>query len=417
MLSLSNAHRSATAALLQQAVHRNSAFTIDGLRERIFTRAFEDLVYPQIWEDPAVDLEALELHPACHVVAIASAGCNVLSYLVDDPARITALDLNSSHVALTKLKLAAARRLESYDEFYRLFGHASDAANVEIYDRALRPHVDRMTSAYWESRDRLGRRRIDMFARGLHRFGLLGRFIAVIHLLGRALGADPALMLTARDRKEQREIYARTLAPLFRRRLVRWLLNSPGSLFGLGIPPAQYQALAASSPGGMAEVIEARLARLACDFDLRDNYFAWQAFGRQYPPQGLCALPPYLVPSNFSAIKARAARVDVRLVTLTEHLARQPNGSIDRYVLLDAQDWMSNAELTELWEEITRTARRGARVVFRTAAAPTLLPGRIPDELLRNWRYEAERSAELHARDRSAIYGGFHLYVRRDERA
>ena len=104
-------------------------------------------------------------------------------------------------------------------------------------------------------------------------------------------------------------------------------------------------------------------------------------------------------------------------MTLTEHLARQPNGSIDRYVLLDAQDWMSNTELTELWDEITRTARRGARVIFRTAAAPTLLPGRIPDELLRDWRYEAERSAELHARDRSAIYGGFHLYVRRDERA
>ena len=112
MLSLSNAHRSATAELLQQAVHRNSAFTIDGLRERVFTRAFEDLVYPQIWEDPAVDLEALELHPACHVVAIASAGCNVLSYLVGDPARITAVDLNSAHIALTKLKLAAARRLE-----------------------------------------------------------------------------------------------------------------------------------------------------------------------------------------------------------------------------------------------------------------------------------------------------------------
>jgi S-adenosylmethionine-diacylglycerol 3-amino-3-carboxypropyl transferase len=79
MLSLSNAHRSPTAELLQHAVHRNRAFTIGGLRERVFTRAFQDLVYPQIWEDPAVDLEALELDPTCHVVAIASAGCNVLS--------------------------------------------------------------------------------------------------------------------------------------------------------------------------------------------------------------------------------------------------------------------------------------------------------------------------------------------------
>jgi S-adenosylmethionine-diacylglycerol 3-amino-3-carboxypropyl transferase len=416
MISLSNAHRSATAELLQQAVHRNSALTFDGLCERAFTRTFQNLVYPQIWEDPEIDLEALELEPSSHVVAIASGGCNVMSYLVADPARITAVDLNSAHVALTKLKMVAARRLEDHGEFSRLFASANDTANIEIYDRALCPHLDLMTRAYWESRDLLGRRRIEMFARGLYRFGVLGRFITAIHLLARGLGADPALILRARDQDEQRTIYRQTLAPLFRRRLVRWLLNNPVSLFGLGIPPAQYQALAGSSSGGMADVIEARLARLACDFDVRENYFARQAFGRQYPSQGQGALPPYLAPENFALVKARAARIDVRLVTLTEHLTRQPNGSVDRYVLLDAQDWMSDAELTDLWREITRTARRGARVIFRTAAAPSLLPGRIPQELLSRWRYEADRSAELHARDRSAIYGGFHLYVRQEER-
>ena len=256
-----------------------------------------------------------------------------------------------------------------------------------------------------------------MLSRGLYRFGLLGRFIAAVHLLGRALGADPRRMLDARDREEQREIYARTLAPLFRHRLVRWMLDNPASLFGLGIPPAQYQALAGSSPGGMADAIETRLARLACDFDLADNYFAWQAFGRGYAPKGHGALPPYLEPANFSLIKARAARVDVRLVSLTDHLVRQRNGSIDRYVLLDAQDWMTDEELARLWREITRTARRGARVIFRTAAADASLAERIPPELLSRWRYEAARSAELHKRDRSAIYGGFHLYVLREQAA
>jgi S-adenosylmethionine-diacylglycerol 3-amino-3-carboxypropyl transferase len=417
MLSLSNANRGATAELLQQAVHRNSIFSADGLRERAFTRAFQNLVYPQIWEDPVVDLEALAITPACHVLAIASGGCNVLSYLVADPARITAVDLNSAHVALTRLKLAAARHLESHAQFYALFGDASDPANVETYDTVLQPRLDQMTRAYWESRDPLGRRRIDMLSRGLYRFGLLGRFITAVHLLGRAFGADPRLMLATRNREEQREIYARTLAPLFRRRLVRWILDNPASLFGLGIPPAQYRALAGSSSGGMAQAIETRLARLACDFDLEDNYFAWQAFGRSYAPKGRGALPPYLEPRNFAAIKARAARVDVRLVSLTEHLERQPHGSIDRYVLLDAQDWMEDADLARLWLEITRTARPGARVIFRTAAADASLAERIGGELSSRWRYEAARSAELHRLDRSAIYGGFHLYVLREPAA
>jgi S-adenosylmethionine-diacylglycerol 3-amino-3-carboxypropyl transferase len=417
MDAYSNATRWVTAELLQQAVHRNSIFTIDGLRERAFTRAFQDLVYPQIWEDPLVDLEALEITPEAHVVAIASGGCNVLSYLVADPRRITAVDLNSAHVALTRLKLAAARHLESHTQFYGLFGDANGSANVAVYDRILRPRVDHMTRGYWDSRDRLGRRRIEMLARGFYRYGLLGRFITAVHLLGRALGADPRQMLAARTVEEQRQIYARTLERLFKRRLVRWLLNRPASLFGLGIPPAQYRALAGNSQGGMAEVIEARLSRLACGFDLKDNYFAWQAFGQGYAPKGQGALPPYLEAANFAAIQQRAARVDVRLVNLTEHLSGQPEQSVDRYVLLDAQDWMTDADLTALWSQITRTARPGARVIFRTAATETLLPERVPRALLSRWRYEAARSAELHRRDRSAIYGGFHLYVLRGEGA
>jgi S-adenosylmethionine-diacylglycerol 3-amino-3-carboxypropyl transferase len=83
-------------------------------------------------------------------------------------------------------------------------------------------------------------------------------------------------------------------------------------------------------------------------------------------------------------------------------------------VLLDAQDWMTDAQLNALWREISRTARRGARVVFRTAATASILPGRVDPAVLARWRYEAEQSALLAARDRSAIYGGFHLYVLED---
>jgi len=63
--------------------------------------------------------------------------------------------------------------------------------------------------------------------------------------------------------------------------------------------------------------------------------------------------------------------------SFTEYLEGQPARSLDRYVLLDAQDWMSDAQLNALWQQMTRTARPGARVIFRTAARPSLLPGRL----------------------------------------
>ena len=46
--------------------------------ERLFTLAFKRLVYPQIWEDPVVDMQALDIGPGHEVIAIASGGCNVL---------------------------------------------------------------------------------------------------------------------------------------------------------------------------------------------------------------------------------------------------------------------------------------------------------------------------------------------------
>jgi S-adenosylmethionine-diacylglycerol 3-amino-3-carboxypropyl transferase len=81
-------------------------------------------------------------------------------------------------------------------------------------------------------------------------------------------------------------------------------------------------------------------------------------------------------------------------------------------VLLDAQDWMTDAQLNALWAQITRTAGPGARVIFRTAAEPSVLPGRVAAELLDQWSYEEEASRAFCKTDRSAIYGGFHLYVK-----
>ncbi|MEO1309138.1 MAG: DUF3419 family protein, partial [Pseudomonadota bacterium] len=78
--------------------------------------------------------------------------------------------------------------------------------------------------------------------------------------------------------------------------------------------------------------------------------------------------------------------------------------------LLDAQDWMTDAQLNALWDQITRTAMSGARVIFRTGGAPDILPGRVVAETLGRWSYDADASTKGFAADRSAIYGGFHLY-------
>ncbi len=376
---------------------------------------FHGLVYTQIWEDPEIDLEAMALQPDSQIVAIASGGCNILSYLTGDPARITALDLSLAHVALNRLKLVAASRLPSWEAFYRFFGAADDEANIAAYDRLIMPHLDAESRAYWEGRSlsQLGRRRISIFARHAYRHGVLGQFIGFGHALARFYGVNLRAFLEVRSLEEQRHFFDTVLAPLFDKRAVRWATANRLSLYGLGIPPAQYEALAGGH--AMRDVLLARLERLTCGFALEQNYFAWQAFGRGYADKGAGPLPPYLRREHFDVVRARVDRVQVFNRSITEYLATCADGSSDRYVLLDAQDWMTDDQLNALWREITRTARPGARVIFRTAAEPSLLPGRVDDALLRRWRYEAEASLAFTQRDRSAIYGGFHLYVLEDE--
>jgi S-adenosylmethionine-diacylglycerol 3-amino-3-carboxypropyl transferase len=409
------ANAATTDALLGRAVHQNPAMTSMGALERAFTFAFRSMVYPQIWEDPRADLEALQITPQSRLMTIASGGCNALSYLTANPSRIYAVDLNATHIALLKLKIAAAVHLPAHATYYRFFANAADQRNPHLYADLIAPHLDAETRAYWEGRDMSGRSRISRFSRNFYRYGLLGRFIGAGHGLARLLGGDPRRITEAKSRAEQVEIFNRELAPLFDKAVVRWLTSNRASLFGLGIPPAQYDALCDHGSRPMWQVLKERTERLATDFDLSDNYFAWQAFAQRYDHSGNGPVPPYLERSNFMAVKTRVNRVTVLQQNMIDFLAGEPGESLDRYVLLDAQDWMDDAALDALWREITRTARPDARVIFRTAGAPSILPGRVSAALLERWTYDAATSAAIFAKDRSAIYGGFHLYIKNAE--
>jgi len=400
-------------SLLADAAHQRPATTRRGAMERMFTLMFRGFVYNQIWEDPDIDLEALALAPHHKLLTIASGGCNILNYLAADPAKIIAVDLNRNHIAFTRLKIAALTHLPSYEDFFRFYGAGNDGANRDLYDELLKHRLDPATRAYWDKRVPLKGRRIDMFARDLYRYSLLGRFIGILHAVARLHGKKLAPLLDSQTLAEQREAFERIIAPLFDSRPVRLLSRSPVSLYALGIPPAQYDELVASSNGNPVSVLRERIERLACDFPIQDNYFAWQAFGRGYDIENRVAVPDYLRQETYEKIRTRTDCVETHLASLTDFLKTHDARTLHRYVLLDAQDWMTPAQLTALWTQIDRTAHEtDARVIFRTAGSDSPLPRKLAPEQLAPWRYLEEESRAWHGRDRSSIYGGFHVYVR-----
>jgi S-adenosylmethionine-diacylglycerol 3-amino-3-carboxypropyl transferase len=401
-----------SSALVRSAAHGQGQGVMRSALDRLFVLAFDDLVYNQIWEDPEVDLEAMEMRPRMTIAGICSAGCNLLAYLSADPARIVAVDLLEGHLALLELKRIGLKRLDDA-QLRQFFATACHRDNPGIYDRLLANGLGPAERGFWERRPRLGRRRIDHFATGFWSQGLLGRFIGAAHLIARLHGLDPRELLACPDLPAQKRWFRERVRPVLRSPVLRFLLSRPATFFGLGIPPAQFAEMQAGADS-MVQTIEDRLERLACMVPHAHNPFARQAFGRGYGAAET-ALPMWLDQRHLPAIRARVDRIDARRQDLAERLRTEPACSIDRFVLLDAMDWMNDRRLVDLWSQIERTARPDARVIFRTAGPDSILEGRVPASILGAWRYDRDRSAQLFARDRSAIYGGFHLYRRQAE--
>ena len=225
------------------------------------------------------------------------------------------------------------------------------------------------------------------------------------------MASIPSTCCKARTLDEQRALFEKRLAPMFDKPLVRWLLKQPASLYGLGIPPAQYKALAGGLAGGIGAVLSERLERLACDFDIADNYFAWQAFGRRYAPGPKRRCRPISQRENFDAVRSARRPRPLCPALVHRHLARFAAGELRplRPARRAGLDERRRAHRAVDRDHPHRAAGRAGDLPHRRRRA--LLPGRVPDEVLAAGVTRRARAASLAARDRSSIYGAFHLYT------
>ena len=407
-----------TESTLHSAVRNKKLASKQGFLQKLFAVWFDAFVYNQIWEDPRVDIEALEIDNDSRILTISSGGCNALNYLVEDPNSVTAVDLNKHHIYLLNLKLTALKHLPDFERFFAFFGDGKGPNTGSDYLRYIRPHLDSETRNFWESNTLGGSvlygDRIAFFANaGLYDHSRNGYFLRFFHAMARVFGCRPDEILKAPTLEEQRLLYEKHIDPFFDTALIRTLGKLPVTMFGLGIPPQQYDELKKDQGEGKSviDTYRERTRRLACDYPISENYFAWQAFARRYDTKNRSAVPEYLKEENYAKLKANAGRLLTNVGSATDEIKNSEFATFNRFVFLDAQDWMDAETVTELWTTIADKAESGARIIFRTAGSESPLPVSLPSELLAKFRYENEISARLFKQDRASIYGGFHLYV------
>ncbi|NVB40352.1 DUF3419 family protein [Pseudenhygromyxa sp. WMMC2535] len=363
------------------------------LRDWTFEKLFRSTyVYNILWEDTEVDEALLEVGPGASLLGISGAGCGIANHLSRHAARVDAVDINPHHLALTGLKAAAARHLASWDEFYALFGHGSHPEAERVL-RSLAEHLPKWMQAYWRVRWRMFEDSRSMVRSGLtaQMLGLLRRITGMdAEWLRQRIGEDLV------QRQAEIEWICRELCS---RRWVAAYLESPLQLITLGINYAQRDRLLAAEGTDLIAFFETHMKRLV-ETDLERNWYAWYAAAGHFNHELPEAVPPYLRRDHHA--RSSQAPTDMRYHNrnIFDVLGRAEADTWSHYTLCDAVDWMPEAAQQQLFAEIFRTSRDGAKLLYRSVEDRSLiehhgLEGRfVLDRQASDWASQADRSRQ-----------------------
>jgi S-adenosylmethionine-diacylglycerol 3-amino-3-carboxypropyl transferase len=371
--------------------------TIEAWHHRVsLPGAIEDrLFFAQVREDPNLEIAALAAGPDDTVVVVSSGGCTALSLLAAGAGQVVAVDLNTSQNNIVELKLAAISALSAADATRFLGGWPAAAGwRRSTYLQLLRGRLTPTARAYWDAR----RKHIES---GVIASGVSERFIGVVMRVVRTAIHPPSRvrrLLGCRTLEEQRALYEREWDSRRWRLLFSALLNRV--VFRKTYSPEFFEHVENPS---FAKHFYGLAAHALTSVPIATNYFVHQMLTGSYPQGVPGGLPPYLDPDSGPALAGAEARLTLVDGSFGEYLRTRDDASLDGFALSNICEWLTPEQIDELLTEIVRTARPGARLVFRNFVGWTDLPPRWTGILTE----DTELGERLIAQDRSAVQRRF----------
>ncbi len=330
------------------------------------------LVYNQVWEDYAVDREALDVGPDDTVLLVTSGGCNVLNTLAEGPRRVVTIDANPSQRDLLLAKLAIIRG-GTHDGLWNAFGAPAQRRRGSVYS-----------------------------------YGSYGRFAWVRAFIRLVCGRDAVeRFVSAPTLNEQREAWVREVEPRLFSLAVR---ATPAAFAGVcGMHWRQVLTTLRSGRFLLASICRERLRNVMSSYPIRDNYYWHQMLTGAYAGPSHC--PPYLRRETFERLGRTAGHVEILVGDLTTHLRAMPAGSFTRANLMDVPDFLSPGRRLALFREVRRVCAPGARIVYRSFEPDVPVPAEVNGDSPGGLRHATALSERLSAAERTASYGAVHVYT------
>jgi S-adenosylmethionine-diacylglycerol 3-amino-3-carboxypropyl transferase len=242
-----------------------------------------------------------------------------------------------------------------------------------------------------------------MAARGIYNFGRMGLFCRLLRRFLSSLDIKPARLeefFTLRSVEEQDEWYRQNAAPKIWGPWSRRFVTFKPFMYLAGVHPEQYRLV--DGRHDMYEYVKERVEYALTKVPIYDNYFLSQALTGRFRGD---RVPPYLLEENFETLQNNLDRIQVVNGWLGPFLDTQPEGSINKFNLLDIFDWMSPRTFESTLASVLRAAAPGATVIYRSGSYQLDPPPSIARHVERN----DELARRLFAADRSATYGSFYI--------
>lgn len=220
----------------QRRIHYN-----DQLKKH--TQFNNEYLYAFTWEDPRADRRLLKIGDDDVILALTSAGDNLLEYLVAaSPKRIHAVDLNPNQNHLLELKIAAFQTL-THSELWKMFGEGRYPAFREALIAKLSPYMSSQAFQFW-----LNRTKRFTSSRGLYESGGSGHAIKMVRWISSITGISSQLrrLSECKTLNEQRETWLK-IRRIILSRLLHWaVIGTEWWVWkAAGVPPAQRQMILA----------------------------------------------------------------------------------------------------------------------------------------------------------------------------
>ncbi len=353
------------------------------------------LVFTHNWEDPESDRMALKIKSGDAVLAITSGGCNVLGFLLHDPAQVYSIDINPTQTYLLELKIAAIKDL-SFHEFVRFSGLKSYPERLRLFQR-VKQYLQPEALAFWETQQ-------DIIQQG---FVMNGKYERFIRLVGKFLhllqGKKRIAGLFEEKTQAEQEAYFDHTWNTRRFHYMFKLLFNKRMLARRGLVADYFHFDDGST--SFAESFFNRSKKAFRDIPVKGNYFLSLYLLGKYRNDR--EVPEYLRQENFEIIKSKLDRITLITADAQSWLDAMPDESIDCFALSNICELMSEKDTSRLFEAVYRTARKQARVIFRNL----MIPREVPEALQHKIVKDIPLSRYIYDNDRSFVYGKVAAYT------